>query len=287
MAVFFYHQQLSGGVSFDSSITSNADKFVERELFPRYRTEKDQRGEPQLLMIASDGELYGHHQPFRDRFLAHLINGASNQYGIKTTFPALWLKEHPPQRTMKIREFTSWSCHHGLKRWSGSCDCSPGDGQWKTNLRIAFDHLAVALDQVYITKMQSLGIDPWALRNRYIDVILGQQSLFDLLGDVADRKIDQQEMSIIEGLLESQRERMRMYTSCGWFFEDLDRIEPRNNIAYAARAVYLTEAATGIELRDIAINGLKSVVSNRSGIRGDEIFQRSLRNAKKSSLSPI
>jgi alpha-amylase/alpha-mannosidase (GH57 family) len=174
MAVFFYHQELSGGVSFNPSITLNADDFALQELFPRFHSEKFQQDEPQLLMIASDGELYGHHQPFRDRFLAHLTNGASSRLGIKTIYPALWLKNYPPKRSMAVREFTSWSCHHGVMRWSGKCNCSPGDGRWKAYLRAALDHLAASLDNVYVSQMNSIGIDPWDLRNRYIHVLLGQ-----------------------------------------------------------------------------------------------------------------
>jgi alpha-amylase/alpha-mannosidase (GH57 family) len=287
IAVFFYHQELSGGVSFNPSLTFNADEFVKHELLPRYRSEKDHQEKPQLLMIASDGELYGHHQPFRDRFLAHLINSASSLSGIEMIFPALWLKQFPPKRTMAVREFTSWSCHHGVKRWSGSCDCTFGDGRWKSYLRSAFDHLTASLDKIYENKLKSLGIDPSELRNRYIHVILGQQSLTDIIGEVSGRKIDHHEIISVEQLLESQRERLRMYSSCGWFFEDFDRIEPRNNIAYAARAVHMTQMATGIDLSSLAINSLKYVVSNRSGVRGDEIFRRNIRKAEKSHSIPI
>lgn len=286
ITIFFYDQELSGGVSFNPSITINADKFVERELFPRYHSGKTHHGEPQLLMIASDGELYGHHQPNRDRFLAHLINGASNRNGIKATFPALWLQEYPVTHMMKVREFTSWSCHHGIKRWSGDCDCTPGNGRWKNNLRYAFDDLASSIDKVYANKINTYDINPWQLRNRYIHVILGEQSLSDLVEDVGARKYGQQELIIIQQLLESQRERLRMYTSCGWFFEDFDRIEPRNNVAYAARAVHLLQKATGIDLSDLAIKRLRNVVSNRTGIKGDEIYLRNLRNAQTSENNP-
>jgi hypothetical protein len=103
----------------------------------------------------------------------------------------------------------------------------------------------------------------------------------EILGEVADRKFAEQELSTIHRLLESQRERLRMYTSCGWFFEDFDRIEPRNNVAYAARAVSLVHVATGIDLSNIAVQGLKFVVSNRSGINGDEVFRRQIRKADK------
>lgn len=280
IAVFFYHQELSGGMSFNPSITSNADQFVRSEILPRYSKEKKLKEEPQLLLIATDGELYGHHQPFRDLFLAHLVNGASNRLGIKMSYPGLWLGKNPPKRTMTVKEYTSWSCHHGVNRWNGTCDCTPGDGRWKAYLRRAFNHLAISIDKIYAEKIQSYGIDPWELRNRYIKVILGKQSVQELIAEAAGCRLDASENLMIHMLLESQRERLRMYTSCGWFFEDFDRIEPRNNIAYAARAVLLTRKATGINLSNQIIRELRLVTSNLSRITGDQVFRSYFRETE-------
>jgi hypothetical protein len=190
-----------------------------------------------MLLIASDGELYGHHQHFRDRFLAHLVNGASSNAGLEKSYPALWLKQYPPQHWMSIREGTSWSCHHGVERWRGNCGCTPGDGRWKGYLRQAFNRLAHQLDKVYTDTVIAYNIDPWKLRNGYIHVMLGKLTAEELICQSAGKRMETERINQIRLLLEAQRERQRIFTSCGWFFDDFSRIEPRNNVAYAAQAV--------------------------------------------------
>lgn len=274
IVVFFYHRDLSGRVSFDAALTSNADAFAVNDLRRHFQNEKASRDEPQLLLVASDGELYGHHQPFRDYFLAHLLKNASAQIGITPTYPARWLREHPPRRTIKIRDNTSWSCHHGVVRWLGNCDCAGGQGQWKWPLRHTLDQLAARLDHVYDDALRPIIDDPWELRNRFIHVVLGEQTLGDLIGEMAGRRLDAATVERIALLLEMQRERQRMFTSCGWFFDDFDRIEPKNNVAYAAQAVRLAERATGVDLARETSAWLQQVVSWHSGLRGDQVFEQ-------------
>jgi alpha-amylase/alpha-mannosidase (GH57 family) len=280
ITVFFYHQALSGGISFNPLWTSNADDFAKQEIYQQYSPEKAQSGEPQFLMIASDGELYGHHQHFRDRFLAHLVNGASARLGITPTYPAVWLRNNPPRRTISIREKTSWSCYHGVMRWMGECDCTPGDMRWKSYLRQAFNHLAASLDTLYTEALAPLDIDPWRLRNQYIHVMLGERTLPDLVHQLSKRRIDGEQMWKIRLLLEAQRERQRIFTSCGWYHDDFARIEPKNNVAYAAQAVHLTHMATGVDLGPQLTTMLKQVISGRTGLRGDLVLQRQLQRAE-------
>ncbi len=282
ITVFFYHRELSSRVSFDPLITTNADQFVQEEVASRFLADKARRGEPQLLLIASDGELYGHHQTFRDHFLAHLVNGASSHAGITTTNLALWLKSHPPRRTISIREKTSWSCHHGVLRWSGECGCTPDYGIWKMYLRRGLDALAAEVDGVYREAVLSLGFDPLQLRNRYIHAMMGRMPIETLLTEMAGRALSSDQIRRVALLLDAQRQRQRMFTSCGWFFEDFSRIEPKNNVAYAAQAVRLTRQATGIDLSGVAIDALRHVISHRTGLRGDIIFKKQLQRAEKS-----
>jgi hypothetical protein len=281
IAVFFYNRELSTRISFDPASTSNADVFAHNEVVPNFRQEKIQRGEPQLLLIASDGELYGHHQHFRDRFLAHLVNGASADLDLIPTYPALWLKTFPAQRRVTIKEKTSWSCHHGVMRWMGECSCTVGDGVWKAYLRLAFDRLAAAITQVYQDTVSKTIADPWGLRNRYIYVVLGEQQLDDLINEFAGRKLPLEVSSPIKTLLAAEYEKQRMFTSCGWYFEDFSRIEPKNNVAYAAQAVRLVRKATGIDLAPQALIDLRNVFSHRSGLRGDIVFHKQLLRAEK------
>jgi alpha-amylase/alpha-mannosidase (GH57 family) len=276
ITIFFYDQGLSTAVSFNPQLTINADEFIRNSVIPTYQREKDLRGEPQLLMIASDGELYGHHQQFRDRFLAHLVNGASSSVGLENTYPALWLRKYPAQKWVSIREDTSWSCLHGVERWRGDCGCTPGDGRWKGYLRQAFNHLTHFVDKVYLDKMLEYQIDPWRLRNSYIHVVLGQLHIDDLISHFAGRKLDQDEVEKIRLLLLAQWERQRMFTSCGWYFDDFSRIEPRNNIVYAAQAIRLTYLASGVDLSRQIMADLQYVTSHRTSLRGDKVFQKEM-----------
>lgn len=280
ITVFFYHQELSARISFDPLATINADSFVYNEVSPRFHGDKSWQNQPQLILIASDGELYGHHQQLRDRFLAHLVDGACHDQGITTTYLARWLKEYPPRKVIDIHEKTSWSCHHGVLRWMDNCGCTPGDGRWKYYLRRALDRLAVNLDGLYESSVSLYQIDPWALRDNFIHVLLGECSPADLINAAAGRFLPQEIIRNIYLLLKAQRERQRMFTSCGWFFDDFGRIEPKNNVAYAAHAVWLAYLATGINLSPHVLDDLHHVVSQRSKIRGDSVFIRQLRRAK-------
>jgi alpha-amylase/alpha-mannosidase (GH57 family) len=279
---FFYHGDLSGRVSFEPGITVNADVFARNELIKQFSLEKKQRDEPQLLTIATDGELYGHHKPHRERFLQHLTNGATSELAIKTTFPALWLRHNPPRKTIAIHYNTAWSCHHGIARWGTGCPCTPGPSIWKHHLRTAFNQLAAAIDEAYYDYVRRYIVEPWSLRNRYIEVILGQRSARDLIRESAAVTLDEPTIQCLHWMLEAQYERQRMFTSCGWFFEDLNRIEPRNNIAYAAQAVWMVYQASGIDLTHRAIAWLKEATSQGGILRADQVFLQHLQRAQTS-----
>ena len=276
ISVFFYQRDLSTKISFDPQATANADLFVESELAPYYLTKKGKSGQDQLILIASDGELYGHHQPFREQFLAQLLDGAGGSDGLSRTYPALWLKTHPPTKTIRIRERTSWSCHHGVTRWADECACTPLDGRWKSHLRYSLNRLATTLDDLYFESVYPLIPKPRVLRQRYIHVKLGEIRVQKLISEMASHPLTDDQIWRIYLLLESQHERQRIFTSCGWFFEDFDRIEPKNVIAYAAQAVRLARLATGDDLSPQAVSDLKRVTSPRSGLRADQVFNQHL-----------
>lgn len=280
MTVFFYQRELSSRISFDSGATINADNFAQYVLQSYFRPEKTAKGEPQIVLIASDGELYGHHQYLRDRFLARLVDGATSPLSMRPTFPALWLKSYPPRHTIGIREETSWSCHHGISRWMGKCACTPGDSGWKAQLRYAFERLGGELDRLYLDVTKPFLSDPWLLRDRYIHVLLHAATIDELIADTARRALTAESARRIHLMLEAQRERQRMFTSCGWFFEDFDRIEPKNNVAYAAQAVRLARLATGIDLTADVADDLRRVTSLRSKLRADQVFLRHLHRAE-------
>lgn len=279
--VFFYDQELSTRISFDPASTVNADRFLNEYILPKFSPEGQTVSGPELVLVASDGELYGHHQPFRDKFLGYLMDGAVKSRPVEMTFPALWLKDHPVVRTAKILQKTSWSCHHGVVRWSGVCNCTP-HSEWKAPFRRAMDLLAEAIDAEYLKLVGDHLPDPWELRHRYISVIHAVRDLSDLVEELAGRRVSEAEVMRYHTMLRAQYERQRMFTSCGWFFDDFDRIEPRNAVAYAAQAVLLTKQATGADLSWIAEEELSKVRSWRSGLRAEEVYRKHLRRAAES-----
>ncbi|NPV56542.1 MAG: DUF3536 domain-containing protein [Anaerolineae bacterium] len=276
IAVFFYQMELSGMVSFQPNKTQNADEFVTQEILPRYA---DQNDHDQLIMIASDGELYGHHQPFRDKFLQFLTSSALENHNVNLTYPGLWLKNHPPKSEIRIRENTSWSCFHGVTRWSGVCACAL-HGEWKAPLRQGLDRIAKLVDDQYLDFARRHVPDPWKLRHNYLSVHLRLATVEELLYAEVDHPLSREQIRTFALLLAAQYERQRIYTSCGWFFDDFDRIEPRNIIAYAAQAVWLTWLATGVNLKQHAEEALRHVQSWRSGLRADTVFDHQLERAR-------
>jgi hypothetical protein len=198
---------------------------------------------------------------------------------LEMTYPALWLKQNPPTRRIKIKDNTSWSCHHGVMRWSGDCDCTP-NSQWKAPMRIAFNQISEELDTIYSDALKPFGLDPWELRNSYIHVIHQKKSIEDIIAGETGLKLKPLDQLKIERLLISQWERQRLFTSCGWFFDDFDRIEPKNNVCYGAQAVWMAYFATGIDISLKAASLLKQVKSWRTGLCADEVFMQQFERAR-------
>ncbi|HAF62185.1 MAG TPA: glycoside hydrolase [Anaerolineaceae bacterium] len=267
--VFFYNAFLSGEISFNPSASENADTFVHDWLLPQ--SELLQRGHEQLIMVATDGELYGHHQLYREKFLSYLMDGAVEKTGIEHYFPALWLRDHTVTQTAEIMENTSWSCHHGIERWRNVCGDAPS-ATWKKPVRDFLNGLADAIDTLYEIHLRDLVHDPWKLRDAYIDVLLGTTSLDDLLASHAITTLDSTQQSFVTTLLEAQFDRLRMFSSDAWFFYDLDRIETLNTLKYAAHATGLVELATGINPAYGSIDILARAHSEVSSLTGDVAF---------------
>lgn len=276
IVVFFYQMDISTRISFDPVSTNNADQFINEYLFPIFKSLDDQ----ELIGVASDGELYGHHQPHRDKFLARLLNGPDLDGLVYYTFPAQYLLDHPVTKTCKIKQNTSWSCHHGISRWYTECGCTPGS-IWKAPLREGLNAIAERLDASYVFQSQKYVQDPWTLRNGYIRVMLGEQSLEELLQQNGLDFVDREKTTLFKLLLEAQITRQKMFTSCGFFFEELNRIEPRNNIGYAAQATALMEEETGNCHPEELAALLSEVRSNRIPLTGDQLFLDLYQMAKK------
>jgi alpha-amylase/alpha-mannosidase (GH57 family) len=274
--VFFYNGPLSAGVSFEWEVTTNADTFAGSYLPHQINHNKVERTIDQLIVIATDGELYGHHKPWRDRFLEYLVQQGAQAAGFEITTLGRYLTTHQPKREVKLQVPSSWSCSHGVARWGAGCGCTEGDSSWKPELRRALDNLGRRLDEVFETEAARIFPDPWEARTGYLGLYRGwisQREFWSQFGKNKGRFISKSAKTRIESLLAAQYFGQSMYTSCGFFFEDLDRIEPRNDIAFARRAISLVWQATGIDLEADFLRDLAAPHSWRTGVSGADLYR--------------
>lgn len=256
-----YDAGLSTSVSFESDATRDADWFAHERIGPRLAQPIADDGAPPFVLIATDGELYGHHQPFRDLFLARLVGETDLGYDVATLTDVVGPDHGRPILPATLVERTSWSCHHGVARWHEACDCVP-DGAWKTPLRTAFDRLAEAIDTQTEVIARSLpgSPDPWGARDAYVDVVVRamDEDAFAgaWLGDRADPDARRRFLTVMA----AQRWRLAMYASCGWFWESPVRLETALVIRVANHAARLVDELSGTRLADRLADDLRAVL---------------------------
>ena len=276
IAVFFYDGPISQAVAFEGLLVS-ADRF-ERRLLDGF----SEREGPQLVHIATDGESYGHHHRHGEMALAATLERLRQRDDVQLTNYAQYLSLVPPDHEVEIIEPSSWSCSHGVERWRSDCGCGsrPGRHQrWRAPLRAALAELRAALAERYEQHAGPLLADPWAARDDYLDVVLDRDGhLGRFLARHATHELDTAETSRALHLLEMQRHSLLMDTSCGWFFDELSRIEPVQVLRYAARAIQLARDLTGDDLEPQFLSRLATAESNEPAYRdGRRIYDRQVR----------
>ena len=245
--LFFYDELIAREVAF-GGLLSNGEQFAQRLLnaFSRARTS------PQLVHIATDGETYGHHHRYGDMALAYVLHYIESNNLAQITNYGEFLEEHPPSYEVEIIENTSWSCVHGVERWRSDCGCNTGEHPkwnqaWRAPLRQALDWLRDTVVPKYEQMASQFLKDAWAARDGYIEVILDRsvKNVDRFLSQHAARELDETEKVTVLKLLELQRHAMLMYTSCGWFFDELSGIETLQIMRYAGRMLQLAEELFG------------------------------------------
>lgn len=284
MVLFFYHGGLAQQVAFGEALR-NGSAFASMLL----ETLSSSSAESPLLSVATDGETFGHHHKYGDMALAFCLDRLEMSGKADLTIFGEYLEKHPPADEVRIVENSSWSCVHGVERWRSDCGCSahsrPGWSQgWRKPLREALDGLRDSLSPLFAEKGAEFFPDPYGVRNRYVSVLPGrsEEKIREFLERESGRKLSFEEMTRLVTLLEMERNLMFMYTSCGWFFDELSGIETLQVLAYAARALELGERFSPPEdVRDSFRNKLAEARSNiaefRDGWRIFDIFVEPLR----------
>ncbi len=250
--VFIRDEALSNDIAFNLGHFGGAGRWSREVLVPR------RRDAGRLTLIATDGETFGHHWPGEEQFLHWLLKYEANAAGYEVTSLARYAEAVEPIGEVELVDNTAWSCNHGLARWATGCACTPGESRWKGAVRRALDNVRFELDAIYRDYVEEVGgVDPLALRNAYIDVVLGTVTPDKFL-EAQGVVLGGDKAASLLKLVEAQFYRQRMYASCTFFFADLTALTTLYGIANAAYAVRLTKEATGIDCagdfrRDLSI----------------------------------
>jgi alpha-amylase/alpha-mannosidase (GH57 family) len=263
--LFFYDGPISQAVAFEG-LLKNGEQFAGRLL----DAFSDERDWPQLAHIATDGETYGHHHAHGDMALAYALEHIESNGLAKITNYAEFLELQPPTHEVEVLENTAWSCVHGVGRWSENCGCNSGghgdwNQEWRAPLRQALDWLRDEIAPCYEQMAARYLKDAWAARNDYIQVVLDRSP--EVREQFAARNFRRKNLQRADRvkiwkLLEMQRHAMLMYTSCGWFFDELSGIETVQVIQYAGRVVQLAQELFGDSLEQRFLEKLALAKSN-------------------------
>jgi alpha-amylase/alpha-mannosidase (GH57 family) len=284
ISVFFYDGPDSRAIAFEGLLNSGED-FANRLLSAFHPPLSNEPNAAQLSHVATDGESYGHHHKHGEMALSYAMHRIENGDKARLTNYAEFLAKFPPTWEAEVAEDTSWSCIHGVERWRSNCGCNSGgkpnwNQEWRTPLREALDYLRDATAPLAEQLAQPLLKDLWVARDAYIQVILDRSpaSIIKFFDQHATRPLSELERIAALELLELERHTQLMYTSCGWFFDEISGIETVQIIAYAGRVLQLAAKLFGQPGIDLEKNFLDILAKGKSNIPeigdGAEVYHR-------------
>ncbi len=260
--IFFYDGPISRDMGF-GDVLSSSDHFAGR----LGQAVRGDHRPSQLIAVATDGETFGHHRGGAEKTLAYALTQAFPQRGWIVTNFAHYLHHHPPQWEVELKPVTAWSCAHGVDRWQDDCGCGGGGlwhQKWRRPLRDSLDWLRDQLSEIFERVGPQYFVDPWAARDDYGLVVThrSETTIKGFLQRHQSHRLSRAERVDALRLMEMQYHALLMYTSCGWFFEELSRPEGTQILRYAARAIELAGEVAGVELESKFIRRLEQAPSN-------------------------
>lgn len=292
IAVFVYDGPISHDVAF-GGLLRDAMAWTER-----LATTGGGGATPRLVSMATDGETFGHHHKFAEMALAAVLQQLGQRRGVRVENFASFLGRHPAREPVALVAPSSWSCPHGVERWRSDCGCKaaperPTQQAWRTPLREGLEQLAARLHAVFEREGWELLGDPWGARDAYGAVVgAGPEAMARFAAEwmaargtggapAAGNGPSEPRLIRARELLELERDALRMFTSCGWFFDDIAGIETIQILKYAAHAIGLAGAGS----RALSAELLEALARARSNDptvgSGREVYQRLARKSAR------
>ena len=247
--IFFYNGHISNEIAF-KGLLHNGENYAHILINSIPDDSKDR-----IINVATDGESYGHHHRHGDMALSYCLETINKIDGVSLTVYGEFLEKHPPSHFVRIVENSSWSCAHGIERWRSDCGCNTKKGyhqKWRGPLREALDWLRDSIKKDFESELGKILSNPWAARDAYVEIILDSspRKIQDWLRSFSARELSVNEAKRAIRLLEMQKYALLMYTSCGWFFDDIAGIETTQILCYASRVIDYAKELLGKDLEN-------------------------------------
>jgi hypothetical protein len=260
LAVFRFDRELSTTVSFGNGLADGArlaDWIADTAL----------KLEPgAALMLATDGETFGHHNKHGAAELARALMALERRDDVILTSCADYLAAHRAAAgSFEIASASSWSCPHGVERWRSNCGCrhDPNTSQeWRGPLRAAMDFVKNHAEATYDRFAPAMVKEPGAILRGAIRLLIDpnpavHEEFFKRFGVAGE---DNRETML--RMFEMVRAGQAALTSCAWFFDDFGGLEGRVVLRWAARAVELA-AEHSASVENELLERLRGINSNR------------------------
>lgn len=273
--IFFYDGPISRDMGFND-VLSSSEHFAGRIS----QAVRGDHRQSQLISVATDGETFGHHKGATEKCLAYAFTEEFPKRGWTVTNFAHYLSLNPPTWEVELKPVTAWSCSHGVDRWQDNCGCAGGGGwhqEWRRPLRDSLNWLRDRLIPIFQENGRKFFRDPWEARDNYIEVMRDRSTanINKFLAKHQNHELKKMEKVDALRLLEMQRHSLLMFTSCGWFFEEISRPEGVQILRYAARAMELAGDVAGVPLEKEFITRLELAPSNVDLFKnGAEVYRQ-------------
>ena len=259
IALFFYEPQLAMDVAFRGAL-NNGVNFASTIEQRALSLDNDR-----LLHFATDGESYGHHHRHGEVALGFCLDRLQNSQVEMTNYGA-YLAAHPPTQEAKIVERSSWSCAHGVGRWSENCGCvidpaMKGQQEWRADLRLVLTRLGDITRTLFMERCTTLLTDPMEVRHRWKEAELaGTEEALIREFTQPKVKVTTKHVETVRFWMLQQELALKMFTSCGWFFDSYTGIEAQQILGYAQELIKHTRKKVDWPLSGAIQDDLKALL---------------------------
>lgn len=283
ITIFLYNKEISDKIIHEAN---NTEKFSLR-IKTSLNTHKKNT---EFVLLASDGEIWGHHLKNGDIYLKKLIEHFTHhKKEVELTNLSFLYHTIKPEYEVEIKNNSSWSCPHGIERWKDECGCriDPKNRyqKWRNTLKKTIDNISEKVDELFIKETTSYIKNPYSAIEEFVNIYeeKNPHQILSFTEKNSIKKINPEEIVKILKLFDMKLHLAFAYTSCGWFFDDITNIETLNNIK---NIIYIIDILKKYGI-NIDITEIENEKSNFNQINLKEIIKeiKKLTYSKEKQIS--